>query len=75
MTDDKTWLWVVVSSLMFLPMMLTKELKNLTYLSVFGFLTLSYIVLLVVLYSFDSTLYDLDRNLKSLKYFDVSQDF
>lgn len=53
-------------------MILVKNLKHLTFFSLLGFCTVLYTTLIVVIYSFDSDLYDLEDHLNHIKLFDVS---
>lgn len=74
-TDDKTFLWITLSSVLFLPLILVKKLKHLTIFSLLGFATILYTCIIVVIYAFSSDLYSIDNHLSNLKYIDVNNFF
>lgn len=54
---------------MILPLILKKELKNLRFFALFGFFTISYICILIVMYSFIPSVTDVEVNFPKLNYF------
>jgi hypothetical protein len=69
---DTTYIWILITSLLFLPLMLIREMKHLTGFSILGFLTIVYVTIIIVGYSFDTSLITMSENLPKLDYFKVS---
>jgi amino acid permease len=69
--SDTTWVWILVTSLMFLPLMLVKELKHLTKFSMLGFMNIVYLTVIIVAYSFDESVTTMQESLKKITYYKV----
>ena len=54
---------------MILPLILKRELKNLRFFALFGFFTISYICILIVMYTFVPSVVDVNVNFPKLNYF------
>lgn len=67
--QDTTWFWTMFISLLFLPLMLIRQMKHLTGFSIMGFLTVVYITIIIVAYTFDTTLVIMQDSFSKIEYF------
>ena len=69
--DETTWFWILFISILFLPLMIIREMKHLTGFSILGFFTILTLTILIVAYTFDTSLVTMSEALPKLKFFRV----
>lgn len=70
---ETTYIWILFTSFLFLPLMIIREMKHLTGFSILGFMAILYLTIIIVAYTFDTSLVTMSESLPKLKYFDVSK--
>jgi hypothetical protein len=66
---DDTWIWIVLPGILFLSMMLANDLKFLTWFSMLGFLNITYLAVIIVLYTFDTSIITVRESFQKIRFF------
>ena len=67
--SDDTWVWILLTGTLFLAMMLAKDLKFLTGFSMLGFANITYLAVIIVLYTFDTSIITVRESFQKIKFF------
>ena len=67
--SDDTWIWILITGVLFLSMMLANDLKFLTGFSILGFLNIAYLAVIIVLYTFDTSIITVRESFDKIKLF------
>ncbi len=62
-TRSDTMIWIGLLSIMLVPMVVQRSLKELKFVSLFGLTTILYLASVIVVYAFNSDFYDIDPNI------------
>lgn len=67
--SDDTWVWILLTGLLFFAMMLAKDLKFLTGFSMLGFANIAYLAVIIVLYTFDTSIITVRESFQRIRFF------
>lgn len=68
---DTTWFWILFVSLLFLPLMIIRQMKHLTGFSILGFINIVFLTVLIVAYTFDTSLTTMSKSLPKVTFFKI----
>ena len=64
--------WVTLTGVFLIPVVMKKNLKDLKFLSAFGFLSIIYLAAIIVVYAFVPGFYNVDTNLSKVEFVKMS---